>query len=122
QLRVVPSGTEPFTYQWQKNGVNIVDDYRTLGAHSNTLLIAYAKFTDTANYKVIVSNTSGPKDSTVDAVTVTNATFAPGFTAAGTGWQTNGTLAPAIMTANRLELTSGLGNTARTAFLTTPQI
>ncbi len=55
QMGVIPGGTGPFTYQWQKNNVNISDDYRTSGAHSNILTIAYAASTDTANYAVIVT-------------------------------------------------------------------
>jgi hypothetical protein len=121
QLRVVPGGTAPFTYQWQKNGVNVVDDYRTSGSHTNVLTIGYATNTDSATYQVIVSNGQGSTPSTPCALLVTNVTSsAAPFTAAGTGWSLQGTTPP-IMGANRLELTSNLGNTARAAFLTDKQ-
>ncbi|MFO1513149.1 MAG: immunoglobulin domain-containing protein [Verrucomicrobiota bacterium] len=115
QLRVSVGGTAPFTYQWQKNGVNLTDNYRISGSQTNVLTIAYASYGDSGNYQVLVSNgTTSP--STLDAVTVTNSSVA--LNAAGTGWTQNGS---PIMTANRLELTSGLGNTARSAFLTDKQ-
>ena len=66
QLHVVPGGTAPFTYQWQKNGANIVNDYRTSGAQTDTLTIGYAQSTDTATYTVIVTG-QGSATSTPDA-------------------------------------------------------
>ncbi len=116
QLQVTPGGTAPFTYQWQKNGVNITDDYRTYGSHTNTLTIFYANTGDSGNYQVIVANGSGSTPSAMDAVSVTAAVYGPPFNAAGTGWTMQGTTAP-IMGNNRLELTSGLGSTARSAFM-----
>jgi len=121
QLRVDMGGTAPFTYQWTKNGVNIVDDYRTSGSHTNLLTIGYATNTDSGNYQVIVSNGQGSSPSTTDALTVTTVTSgAVPFTAAGTGWSLQGSTPP-IMGANRLELTSSLGNTARSAFMLAKQ-
>jgi hypothetical protein len=121
QLRVDVGGTAPFTYQWKKNGVDIVDDYRTSGTHTNVLTIGYATNTDSGNYQVVVNNGQGSTPSAVDAITVTNATSSiPPFTAAGTGWSLQGTTPP-IMAANRLDMTSSLGNTARGAFMTAQQ-
>jgi hypothetical protein len=114
QLRVDPGGTAPFTYQWQKNGANLSDNYRISGTQTNVLTIGYANFSDTGNYQVLVSG-QGTTPSTLDAVTVTNITITP-FNAAGAGWTMQGS-SPPVMSANRLELTSGLGNTARSAFL-----
>ena len=54
QLRVSPGGTAPFAYQWQKNGVNLADNYRIIGSHTNVLTIAYANFSDSGNYQVFV--------------------------------------------------------------------
>jgi len=120
-LRVDPSGTAPFTYQWKKDGVDIVDDYRTSGSHTNVLNIGYATNTDSGSYQVIVSNGQGSTPSVADAILVTNvtATITP-FNAAGTGWSLQGTTPP-IMAANRLELTSSLGSTDRSAFLNAKQ-
>lgn len=125
QLRVNVGGTAPFTYQWQKNGVPIADDYRTIGSQSNVLLIAYANYGDSGNYQVIASNGQGSTPSAVDAVTVTNVRPAAPFVAAGTGWSLQGTVfatnSPPIMGNNTLEVTSGFGSTARSAFLTEKQ-
>jgi len=115
QLRVVPAGTAPFTYQWQKNDVNLADDYRISGSQSDVLTIGYANFADSGSYKVLVTGTA-TTPSTVDVVTVTNAIPITPFNAAGTGWTQGGTTPP-IMSNGRLELTSGLGSTARAAFL-----
>jgi len=119
QLRVDVGGTAPFTYQWQKNGVNISDNYRTSGSQTRVLTIGYANFSDSGNYQVLVTGV-GTTPSTLSVVTVTNPASATPFSAAGTGWTQSGTTPP-IMTANVLELTSGLGNTARSAFLNEQQ-
>jgi hypothetical protein len=117
QLSVVAGGTAPFTYRWQKNGVDISDDYRTIGSTSNVLTMFYANTNDSGNYQVLVSNGSGgPTPSTLDAVTVTNAQSGVPFTGAGTGWQMQGSTPP-IMGNGTLELTSNLGGTARSAFM-----
>ncbi len=122
QLRVVASGTAPFTYQWQKNSANISDNYRTSGSQSNVLTIGCANpSSDGGNYRVIVSNGQGSTPSTVEAVTVITATPPPAFNAAGTGYTLQGTPTPPVMGNNRLELTSSLGGTARSAFLTAKQ-
>jgi hypothetical protein len=122
QLHVSVGGTAPFTYQWKKNGVNIVNDYRTTGAQSDTLIIGYGNTPDSGNYQVVVSNGQGSTASAVDAVTVSaSAGGAASFTASGSGWQMQGTPSAPIMSANRLELTSSLGSTARSAFLLAQQ-
>ena len=122
QLHIVPGGTAPFTYQWQKNNANISDDYRTSGSHSNTLTIGYAAASDTASYTVIVTGQqSPPATSMADALdVVTNSgSF---FTASSdpSTWSLQGTTVP-ILANNSVQLTAGLGSTARSAFLTTKQ-
>ncbi len=117
QLHVNPSGDAPFTYQWQKNGANISDDFRTSGSHSDTLLIGYADLPDSGNYQVIVTDQSGTTPSTMDALTVT--TNIPGFfdaTDTASDWSLQGTTAP-VLTNNSIQLSAGLGSTARSAFL-----
>jgi hypothetical protein len=122
QLHVVPLGTGPFTYQWQKNNVNISNDYRTSGAQSDTLTIAYAATSDSGSYTVILTGTSSTT-STADAVTViafpVGATFFAGSGVAS-GWSLQGTTLP-ILTNDSVQLTAGLGSTDRAAFMTTKQ-
>ena len=121
QLHVEAGGTAPFTYQWQRNNAPLADNYRISGSQSDTLTIAYAGFADTANYNVLVTNGQGTQPSTVDAVTVTNLT--PFFHATmgdASAWQLNGTTAP-VFDANGIQLSAGVGNTARSAFMTTKQ-
>jgi hypothetical protein len=115
QLQVNPGGTAPFTYQWQKNGVNLTDDYRISGSQTNVLTIGYGTNSDSGSYRVLVSNgTTTP--STVDVVTVTNG-LPSGF-ANPASWTLQGTPSAPTLAGNRLEISSGLGNTARSAFLT----
>jgi hypothetical protein len=52
-ISVAADGTQPFTYQWKKDGVNIT------GASASTYVIASAKVTDAGNYTVVVSNLAG---------------------------------------------------------------
>jgi hypothetical protein len=121
QLQVEAAGTAPFTYQWSKDNVPLADNYRISGSQTNTLVIGYATNTDSGNYQVVVSNGQGNTPSTVVALTVTNAdSSATPFNPSGTGWTLQGTTAP-VMGANRLEVSSGLGSTARSAFMNTKQ-
>jgi hypothetical protein len=86
------------------------------------LIIGYATNADSGSYQVLVTNGQGTTPSTVDVITVTNSTStATPFNASGTGWTMQGTPSLPVMGANRLELTSGLGNTARSAFLADKQ-
>ena len=121
KLHVDVLGTGPFTYQWQKNGTNLPNTYRIYGTQTNELIVGYANFGDSGNYQVLVTGLSGTTPSTLEALTVTNSTSSiiP-MSPAGTGWTLNGTTAP-IMGNNRVELTSGLGNTARSVFHNTKQ-
>jgi hypothetical protein len=120
QLKVEVLGTAPFTYQWRKDGLDITDNYRISGSKTNVLTIGYLTTADSGNYQVIVTGV-GSTGSTIDAVTVTTSTSsAPAFNASGTGWTMQGTPSAPVMSANRLELTSGLGNTTRSAFANQP--
>lgn len=64
-FNVAVSGRTPFTYQWQKNNVNIT------GATSATYTIASTNPADAGNYRVIVKNSVGSVTSNNAALTVT---------------------------------------------------
>ncbi|MFZ4796197.1 MAG: T9SS type B sorting domain-containing protein [Bacteroidia bacterium] len=49
KFKVVVNGSIAFTYQWKKNGINII------GANSDSLIITNANYGDTANYSVMIS-------------------------------------------------------------------
>lgn len=63
-ISVVASGTQPLTYQWQKNGTNIV------GATNATYVISNAQTTDSGNYTVVVSNSAGITTTTGAALAI----------------------------------------------------
>jgi alpha-tubulin suppressor-like RCC1 family protein/subtilisin family serine protease len=59
------------SYQWQKDGVNLVNDTRITGATSYSLNIANTRATDAGQYRVVVSNDGGSVTSNAVALTVT---------------------------------------------------
>ena len=61
---VAVSGTSPFTYQWQKDGEDIV------GATNGTLSLSNVQATDAGSYAVVVSNAAGPVTSNTAALSV----------------------------------------------------
>ncbi|HTY88688.1 MAG TPA: immunoglobulin domain-containing protein [Candidatus Acidoferrum sp.] len=112
-LGVVALGSPVLTYQWQKDGSNLVDGGNISGSTNYLLFIDPAQTTNSGVYRVIVSNPAGSVISSNAVLTVTNvppslisqpldqtvgagstATFA--VTASGTTpfsyqWQVNGT-------------------------------
>jgi N-acetyl-anhydromuramyl-L-alanine amidase AmpD len=56
---VVAAGQTPFSYQWLRNGANLVDGGNVVGAVSATLTINGVTPSDGGTYSVIVSNTAG---------------------------------------------------------------
>jgi uncharacterized repeat protein (TIGR03803 family) len=62
------TGLNPLSYQWQKNGTNLVNADNVSGVNSNTLTIADILVSDGGSYSVIVSNFYG-------VVTSSNATL-----------------------------------------------
>jgi uncharacterized repeat protein (TIGR03803 family) len=53
---VATSGSLPFSYQWQQNGLNLTNGGAISGANSATLIISNVTFSDAAFFNVIVSN------------------------------------------------------------------
>src|SRR5688572_11661979 len=73
---VTATGTQPISYQWRKNGVNIS------GATSATYTISSVVPADAGNYSVVVSNSAGSVTSSNAALSVTPANQSPTATIA----------------------------------------
>ena len=50
-------GTGPFTFQWFKNGKELVDNDRIFGADTDSIIIKNIELSDSGVYSVVVSNT-----------------------------------------------------------------
>jgi hypothetical protein len=64
---VSAAGNGPLTYQWQKNGTNLVDTGNLTGSTTTNLTIASVTLDDAGNYDVVIS---GPYDTTNSVVAV----------------------------------------------------
>src|ERR1041385_8746050 len=71
-FRVKATGVVPFAYQWQKNGVNLVDGANISGSTNATLNISTVSAPDAGNYSVVVSNAGGFTTSTIAPLAVTS--------------------------------------------------
>ena len=69
-LNVAISGARPFSFQWQKNGTNLVDGGNLSGSTSRTLSLANVSLAAAGSYSVIVSNALGSITSTAAQLTV----------------------------------------------------
>ncbi|MEI7939032.1 MAG: choice-of-anchor tandem repeat GloVer-containing protein [Verrucomicrobiota bacterium] len=70
-LSVAVSGARPFSYQWQKNGTNLVDGANLSGSTDRSLTLANVSLADAGtNYSVVVSNALGSVASTRARLTV----------------------------------------------------
>ncbi|HWH71191.1 MAG TPA: immunoglobulin domain-containing protein, partial [Candidatus Sulfotelmatobacter sp.] len=116
-LSVTVGGTAPFSYQWKKNGANLTDDVRTLGARSNVLSIANAQLSDSAKYQLVINNSAGTAYSMETTLTVQTR---PDFNTNGLGWGLNGNINLASVNNNVLGLTTGTGSSASSAFYSYP--
>jgi uncharacterized repeat protein (TIGR03803 family) len=67
---VAVSGARSFTYQWQKNGTNLVDGGNLSGSTNRTLSLANVSLADAATYSVVVSNALGSATSAGARLTV----------------------------------------------------
>jgi sugar lactone lactonase YvrE len=64
---VLATGSQPFTYQWRKNGINLV------GATSGTYSITFAQPSDAGSYDVVVANALGAVVSDAGVLSVSGA-------------------------------------------------
>ena len=69
---VVSSGLLPLSYQWQKNGTNLVNGGKVSGAITNVLSITSVSNSDAASYSVIVTNLLGSTTSSNAVLAVIN--------------------------------------------------
>lgn len=80
-MMVFSSGSEPRTFQWRKNGQNLIDDGRISGTTTDTLSIDPTVFSDAGSFDVVISNVCNA--STSDAATLTVTGCAADFNADG---------------------------------------
>ena len=71
----VVAGPPLLSYQWQRNGTNLVDGGNISGSTSNTLTLASISDSDAATYSVIVSNAYGSLTSSNATLTVIDLPF-----------------------------------------------
>jgi hypothetical protein len=64
------AGSEPLGFQWQKGGMDLVDDERISGAQSPTLVLQAVRHDDAGSYRVMVENACGNVTSAEAALTV----------------------------------------------------
>jgi hypothetical protein len=67
---VSATGTGPLSYQWRKNGTNLVDGGNVSGSATTNLVLTNVSLSDTGNYDVIVGNPYATTNSTVAVLTV----------------------------------------------------
>ena len=115
-LAVTAAGTAPFTYRWQRNGVDLADNTRITGSQTNVLTIASAQPDDSGTYQVFVSNgAGGPVPSQAEALTVQGILT---FNGNGLGWSLNN---GASLASDTLTLTDGsAGSESRSSYFKYP--
>jgi hypothetical protein len=77
---VTASGSAPLSFQWRKNGTNLVDGGNISGSTTANLNITSVSPSDAANYDVVVSNPYGTTNSTPAVLAVPETVMALGST------------------------------------------
>lgn len=67
---VTPSGSQSLAYQWQKNGIDFVNDGNITGVTTPSLTLNNIQTSNAGNYTVVVSNTYGSVTSAVAVLNV----------------------------------------------------
>ena len=70
-------GLDPMSYQWQKNGTNLVEGGTISGSSTSTLTLSTIMLNDAGNYTVVITNSHGGVTSTVATLTVLAAPSIP---------------------------------------------
>lgn len=73
-LTATVSGSEPLTYQWQKDGVELADGGAISGSQTPTLTIHPAALSDSGNYTLVAANPGGSVTSNPAEVSVLDQT------------------------------------------------
>jgi hypothetical protein len=69
---VEAAGSLPLSYQWRRQGTNLVDRGNVSGVTTTNLLIANVQLADAAGYSVVITNAYGSTTSSVAQLTVIN--------------------------------------------------
>jgi uncharacterized delta-60 repeat protein len=90
---VSATGSASLRYQWIRTGTNLLNGGNIFGATSNTLALANVQMSDSADYRVIITNAFGsvtslvatltviePMRISVNSIIITNGAFSFGFT------------------------------------------
>jgi hypothetical protein len=109
---VYATGTQPLSYQWQHNGLNLTDDSRITGTHSNILTIAETLAGDAGTYQLLITNSAGSASSALATLSLSRIVLNN-----GTGWSQNGNIG---ISNNMAMLTDGNLNEASSTFLVNP--
>jgi hypothetical protein len=88
------AGTAPFTFQWQRNGANLVNGGNISGATTSNLTLTSVTASDAGSYTVVISNPAGSVTSVVavlsvpvfENVTATVAPCLPQLNASAMAW------------------------------------
>lgn len=78
QLSVVVSGGSPCSFQWQRQGTNLLEQLNVSGVNTRTLVLNNVSLIDAAQYSVLVTNVFGFANSASVALQLTSS--APAFT------------------------------------------
>lgn len=99
---VAATGTGPLAYQWQKNGVNLVDNGNIIGSTSSNLVLASVSLGDAGSYSVVVSSPYAATNSIAAILTVPQTLVSLGTASAMSG---STVTVPVIMNALGVENT-----------------
>jgi alpha-tubulin suppressor-like RCC1 family protein len=95
-------GTSPLSYQWRKNGANLVDGGNISGSTTTNLTLASVSLSDSGNYDVIVSNPYATTNSANAVLTVPQTMLSLGSATTMSG---NSVVVPVLMNALGVENT-----------------
>ncbi|MFM1769796.1 MAG: hypothetical protein RJA22_2325 [Verrucomicrobiota bacterium] len=84
------TGTPPLTYQWRRNGVNLVNGPGVSGADTATLTLSGVQMSQAGGYSLVINNLAGSATTREAQLTVTPFISLADALDADLGWTTNG--------------------------------